>query len=246
MTMKLAELIALLKSVSRDGKNLPYVGPISSTRPTAATWLKIKITASTKLDTSSKAAIASLFPKHLEWYQDLASIFFSNTNPVTYPASIIHVKEAIESGIHPLPPFYKTFVVGAIDVIFAVDNKRLAIVKALGLQSDTDIDFLNKWYEADTADSKTFYQTYEGYTGIKTPNTIDHRYLKKDVKYIMVLWLEITSVYSVKVSIMESIVDQASTTLNEDLRQMIRTLSSLGLVGADNDVILHALNSVMG
>lgn len=196
-----------------------------------------------ELDTSSRAAIASLFPQRLEWYQDLASIFFSNTNPVTHPAGIIHAKEAIESGIRPLPPFYKTFVVCAIDVILAVDNERLAIVKALGLQSDTDIGFLNKWYEADAADSKTFYQTYEGYAGIETPHTIDHRYLKEDVKYIMVLWLEIASVCGVKVPVMESIVDQASTALNEDLRQTGRTLSSLGLFGADNDVILRALTA---
>ncbi|KAI3469766.1 hypothetical protein Pfo_026429 [Paulownia fortunei] len=187
-----------------------------------------------------------LSSKHLEWYQGLALILFSNTNLITYHAGFILVKEAIENGISPLPPFYKTFVVGAIDVILAVDNERLAIIKALGLQFDTDIGFLNKWYEADAADSKTFYQTYEGYTGIETPDTIDHRYLKEDVKYIMVLWLDISSVYGVKVPIMESIVDQASTTLNEDLRQTGRTLSSLGLAGADNDVILRALNGVVG
>ncbi|XP_062088622.1 uncharacterized protein LOC133795182 [Humulus lupulus] len=205
---------------------------------------QIEIATSKKLHTTTKAAIAALFPQRLEWYQDLASIFFSNVNPVAHPAGILRAREAIESGVRPLPLFYKECIPAAIGVVLAVDEERLAIVKALGLQSNTDIGYSKAWYGTDAPDSKTFFETYEGYATIEAPSSINHRYIKEDVKYIMVLWVQIAVVCGVKVPVMEYIIDQASNAVNEDLRHTGRSLASLGLEGADKDAILRALNGM--
>lgn len=87
-----------------------------------------------------------------------------------------------------------------------------------------------------------FYQNFAGYADIATPDTIHHRYLKEDVKHIMVLWEEIALVCGFKVPAMTSNINEASAALNKNLRETGRNLSKLGLDGADGKEILRVLS----
>lgn len=186
--------------------------------------------------------ISTLFPNRLEWYPNIASIFFSNANPVAHPAGILNAKEAIQCRLRPLPNFYGKFVAEAIERVNSVDAERLAIVRALGLKSETDFDYSKKWYGTDAPGPREFYEIFEGYADIETPTTMNHRYLTEDVKYIMVPWVAIAKICNVDVKTMESIVHEASRVLEENLSQTGRTLRSMGLDGAGPEEILRALN----
>ncbi|KAA3503407.1 vitopine synthase [Agrobacterium vitis] len=206
---------------------------------------RIAIAASGKIDANVKGTVELLFPQSVEWYQDLASIFFSNTNPVSRPVGLIKARAYLVSGGCPPPLFYKTLVASAIDWVLAIDYERLVIVEALGLESDTHLGFFEKWFELKAADLTTVFQNYEGCTKIHTPNPIDLRYLEDDVKYNMVLWVEIASACGIKVPVMEAILVHASAAFCYEFRKNGRTLSSLGLTNASKDVILARLNGVV-
>lgn len=201
-----------------------------------------EISASEDLSSASKDRISTLFPNRLEWYPNIASIFFSNANPVAHPAGILNAKEAIQCRLRPLPNFYGKFVAEAIERVNSVDAERLAIVRALGLKSETDFDYSKKWYGTDAPGPREFYEIFEGYADIETPTTMNHRYLTEDVKYIMVPWVAIAKICNVDVKTMESIVHEASRVLEENLSQTGRTLRSMGLDGAGPEEILRALN----
>ncbi|MCZ7448131.1 NAD/NADP-dependent octopine/nopaline dehydrogenase family protein [Rhizobium rhizogenes] len=189
-----------------------------------------------------KSRLGAIFPNQLQWYRDVASIFFSNTNPCAHPPGIIEAKDMIERGINPLPKFYRYFVPRAIERVIAVDNERLAIVEALGLESDTDFGYSKKWYGGEANNSKVFYETFAGYAEINTPTTVHHRYLTEDVKHIMVLWVQIAEVAGVQVPTMKSIITETSEILKENLFETGRTLASVNLGGADRYAIVNALN----
>ncbi|MGV1897791.1 NAD/NADP octopine/nopaline dehydrogenase family protein [Agrobacterium vitis] len=206
---------------------------------------QIAVAASKEIGARFTGAIAKFFPQRIEWYQDLASIFFSNIYPVIRPVGIIKAKEDIKSGKRPPPHFYKTLAADAIDQILAIDSERLGIAKALGIESDTNSGFLKKWFEEDAVDLKTFFQTYEGRAIIGPPNPIDLGYLEEDVKYNMALWIEIASVCGVEVPTMASTLDQASAAFDYDFRRNGTTLRSLGLADAEKEVIRDRLNGVV-
>ncbi|MDX0654385.1 vitopine synthase [Sinorhizobium medicae] len=188
--------------------------------------------------------LAALFPNPLQWYRCPASIFLSNTNPVAHPPGILAARGAIESGVRPLPKFYGGFVANAIEEVLAIDDERLAIVAALGLESESDFGYCKKWYGGEAPDSKQFYQTYEGYAAVETPPSMNHRYLTEDVKHIMVLWVEIARLCQVAVPRMEGVIEAASDVLGENLLQTGRTLRSIGLVNATPSAVLNALRGL--
>ncbi|NTI26715.1 vitopine synthase (plasmid) [Rhizobium rhizogenes] len=191
-----------------------------------------------------KGRFEVLFPNPPQWYQHPASIFFSNTNPVAHPAGILAARGSIEQGILPIPKFYRQFVPQAITRVIAIDEERLAIADALGLESETDFEYSKKWYGGHASNAKEFYENYEGYAEIETPKTMNHRYLIEDVKHILVLWVEIAEAIGVQVPEMKSVVQEASDVLNEDLSRTGRGLSSLNLGDANANAIVRALNGV--
>ncbi|ACM39698.1 MULTISPECIES: vitopine synthase [Rhizobium/Agrobacterium group] len=201
-----------------------------------------EVAATSLLSNDLTSRFEALFPNRLQWYKDAASIFFSNTNPVVHPPGILVAKDAIENGMSPLPKFYREFVPAAIERVQELDNERLEIIAALGLESETGFTYSKKWYGGQATEWKEFFETYEGYAEVGTPTTMHHRYLTEDVKHIMVLWVQIAEVAGVQVPAMKSVIKEAGNVLYEDLFMTGRTLASMNLGGANPYRIVDALN----
>ena len=159
---------------------------------------------------------------------------FANINAIMHPAGMLGTAGWIEkSGGDFL--WYREGVTPAIGAwIDAVDGERLAIVKSLGLKP---LRFVEIFYQAglttaEARDSGSAYQAiHESGPNmtIKSPPSLEHRYIREDIGYGLVPMAEIGRLLGVKTPVMDALITLGSTALGVDFRSMGLTLEKMGL-----------------
>ncbi len=240
----------LRTSMSKDRMPNLILGTVSSpfasrTRKNgriAITRIKnqLEIAASRHVSTSSRNNLACLFPQRLVWYPDLASIFFSNVNPVIHPATMLVSRELIANS-DPRPLFYEKCMPAAEQRILAVDNERCMLAKALGLRTKTLYEYFLAWYTPEAKSYMDSVNSTPSYKGRRAPS-FNHRYLTEDLKHVLILVHEIAAKTTVPVPNINWIINEANTALNENLLKTGTSLRSLNLENASADQIVEWLN----
>jgi len=161
---------------------------------------------------------------------------FANINAIMHPAGILGNAGWIEkSGGDFL--YYREGITPAIGAwIDAVDAERLAIIRLLGLQPLRFVDIFHQSGLTTTAarDSGSAYQAIhesEPNFTIKSPPSLDHRYIREDVGYGLVPMAEIGKLLAVKTPVMDALITLASTALGVDFHREGLTLGKMGLAG---------------
>jgi opine dehydrogenase len=159
---------------------------------------------------------------------------FSNINAIMHPAGILGNAGWIEkTGGDFL--YYREGITPAIGTwIDAVDSERLAIVRLLGLQP---LRFVDIFYQAGltTATARESGSAYraihesEANFTIKSPPSLDHRYIREDVGYGLVPMAAIGKLLGVKTPVTDALITLASTALGVDFRREGLTLEKMGL-----------------
>jgi opine dehydrogenase len=165
---------------------------------------------------------------------------FSNINAIMHPAGMLGNAGWIEkSGGDFL--YYREGITPAIGAwIDAVDAERLAIVRLLGLQP---LRFVDIFYQAGLTttaarDSGSAYQAIhesEPNFTIKSPPSLDHRYIREDVGYGLVPMAAIGNLIDVKTPVMDALITLASTALGVDFHREGLTLEKMGLAGLNSE-----------
>ncbi|MGE5218865.1 MAG: NAD/NADP octopine/nopaline dehydrogenase family protein [Chloroflexota bacterium] len=159
---------------------------------------------------------------------------FSNINAIMHPAGMLGNAGWIEKtggdflwyreGITPV-------IGGWID---AVDDERLAIVRALGLMP---FRFVDIFYQAglttvagrDSGSAYRAIQESEPNRTIKSPPSLDHRYIREDVGYGLVPMAEVGKLMGIETPVMDALITLASAALGTDFRSEGLTLEKMGL-----------------
>ncbi len=159
---------------------------------------------------------------------------FANINAIMHPAGILGNAGWIEkTGGDFL--YYREGVTPAIGAwIDAVDRERLEIVSRLGLAPLRFVDIFHQagLTTAEARDSGSAYQAIhnsEPNFTIKSPPSLDHRYIREDVGYGLVPMAEIAKLLGVKTPVMDALITLASTALGSDFRTEGLTLEKMGL-----------------
>src|SRR6266404_830815 len=160
----------------------------------------------------------------------------SNINAIMHPAGMLGNAGWIEkSGGKFL--YYREGITPAIGAwIDEVDNERLAIVRVLGLKPLRFIDIFHQagLTTTEARDSGSAYQAIHesgANSTIKSPPSLDHRYIREDVGYGLVPMAEIGKLLDVKTPTMDALITLASTALGVDFRSEGLTLEKMGLAG---------------
>ncbi len=157
----------------------------------------------------------------------------SNINAIMHPAGMLGNAGRIEQGEDFC--FYSQGITPAIArLIAAVDRERLDIVKRLGLKP---LSFVEIFYQAGlTSDnaraSGSVYRAIhesEPNKAIRSPGSLDHRYLKEDVGYGLVPMAEIGGLAGSKTPVIDSLITLASELNRVDYRAEGLTLEKMGL-----------------
>ena len=177
---------------------------------------------------------------------------FSNINAIMHPAGMLGNAGWIEkSGGDFL--WYRDGITPSIGAwIDAVDSERLEIVRLLGLKPLRFVDIFHQagLTTAAARDSGSAYEAIhnsEANFTIKSPPTLDHRYIREDVGYGLVPMAEIGKLLGVKTPVMDALITLASTALGADFRQEGLTLGKMGLAGiAPRTVAEYCFRRILG
>ncbi|MGH7798836.1 MAG: NAD/NADP octopine/nopaline dehydrogenase family protein [Candidatus Binatia bacterium] len=161
----------------------------------------------------------------------------SNINAIMHPAGMLGNTGWIEKSGGDFLWYYEGITPAIGKWIDAVDAERLAIVRALGLEPLRFVDIFHQagLTTASARGSGSAYQAIhdsEPNMTIKSPPSLDHRYIKEDVGYGLVPMAEIGKLLGVKTPVMDALITLACTALSADFRADGLTLEKMGLAGA--------------
>jgi opine dehydrogenase len=172
---------------------------------------------------------------------------FSNINAIMHPAGMLGNAGWIEKTGGDFC-YYREGITPAIAAwIEEIDKERLEIVKRLGLKP---VRFVDIFYQAGLPSeaARTSGSAYRAISesepnrNIKSPATLDHRYIKEDVGYGLVPMAEIGRLLGVKTPVIDALITLASVISRTDYRSEGLTLEKMGLAGtrpADLSMVLR-------
>jgi opine dehydrogenase len=193
-----------------------------------------------KHTTSLVNDIQAVFP-NIVAAENVLETGFSNINAIMHPAGMLGNTGWIEkTGGDFL--WYREGVTPAIGAwVDAVDGERMAIVKSLGLKP---LRFVDIFYQAGltTAEARDSGSAYRAIhesgpnMTIKSPPSLDHRYIREDIGYGLVPMAEIGKLLGTETPVMDALITLASSALGVNFRTAGLTLERMGLarVKAEN------------
>ncbi len=162
---------------------------------------------------------------------------FSNINAIMHPAGMVGNAGWIEkTGGDFL--FYREGITCAVaEWIGKVDEERVQIVERLGLAPLSFVDIFHRaGLTSDEARrSGSIYRAINESAPnrtIKSPPTLNHRYINEDVGYGLVPMAEIGGIVGVETPVMDALVLLASVANRIDYRREGLTLEKMGLLGS--------------
>jgi opine dehydrogenase len=172
---------------------------------------------------------------------------FSNINAIMHPAGMLGNAGWIEKTTGDFLWYYEGITPAIGKWIDAVDAERLAIVRALDLEPLTFVDIFHMAGLTSDAGRKSgsayqaIHQSEPNMT-IKSPPSLDHRYIREDIGYGLVPMVEIGKLLGIKTPVMDALITLASTALGTDLRAEGLTLEKMGLAGVTAESLSTVLN----
>ncbi|MFQ5912090.1 MAG: NAD/NADP octopine/nopaline dehydrogenase family protein [Nitrospinota bacterium] len=186
-----------------------------------------------------------LFP-NLRPASNVLETGFMNINAVIHPPGVLMNAGWIEfTGGDVL--FYKESITPAVArVIEEVDAERLAVAGRLGLRLPAFIDyFCEAGLTTEAARrSRSVYRAMQE-SGpnrtIKSPSSLDHRYVHEDVGYGLMPMSEFGRLVGVSTPAMDSLITLASIAQNKDYRREGLTLARMGVEGLSPEELLASV-----
>jgi len=196
--------------------------------------------------------ISAVFPSIVA-AENVIDTGFSNINAIMHPAGMLGNAGWIEkTGGNFL--YYREGITPAIAAwIEAVDRERLEIVKCLKLEPMRFVDIFHRaGLTSDEARaSGSVYQAInesEPNRSIKSPPTLDHRYIREDIGYGLVPMAEIGRIFGIQTPVMDALITLGSTALGIDFRNAGLTLEKMGLNRAKpqqlQDVLMNGFDAL--
>lgn len=167
-------------------------------------------------------------------------IGLDNIGSIFHPAVVLFNAATIER--QESFYFYRDMTPQIADFIERLDNERIEIGKAYGINLMSVKDWICYAYPSTSGDSLCDrMKNNPAYHDIKAPGSIFTRQLTEDIPTGLLPMRELARVAKVETPIINSIISIISTLLNVDFIHDGRTLSNLGLEGLDKKGIISKL-----
>ncbi|MBM4018351.1 MAG: hypothetical protein FJ288_08515 [Planctomycetes bacterium] len=154
-----------------------------------------------------------------------------NIGAVFHPAITILNAGRIED-THGDFEYYVEGVTPAVaSVLEAVDRERVAVAAALGIRANTAREWLYLAYDAAGKTLLDAMRANPGYSGIRSPGTIQHRYISEDVPASLVPLASIGEMFGVPTPAIRAVITLASAMHGADYWAEGRTVDRLGIRG---------------
>ena len=178
--------------------------------------------------------------------------------------NLVPMKNIFETGLegggamlHPIPSFmninkidsnesfdyYMEGVTPSIaKLILSADSERLAVCNALGLEVPSLVDSLKKTYNLSFDDLYELIQHNKPYGGVKSPSSVNHRFMVEDVTSGIVPLASIGKQLNVETPILNAFIDIASVISGKDFWLEGRTVDKLDMDGKTLEEIMQMIS----
>lgn len=198
-----------------------------------------------KLTDKALAVLSNVYPK-LERSSSILETGLSNGNSVLH-APIL----ALNAGWAEQPEmeflFYWQGCTEAVGrVVEGVENERLALGKALGINLSPIKELLLKYYGHQGAKGETLTEVLRlnpAYEWDYAPKTLQHRFFLEDIPYGMIPMESLGKTLKVPTPLITAIIEIASRLTNKDFRSEGRDLRKLGLQGICKEDLLERVRT---
>jgi len=174
-----------------------------------------------------------LFPA-LVPVRHVMEVALNNGNPITHPGASLLNAGQIEAAKGDFFLYGQGMTPGVTRVIEAVDQERIAVGRAVGLELVTNAERLVR--VGLSRPSADLYETYcnsEVLPAVKGPSGIMDRYLTEDIPFGLVLWSSLARTLGVATPCIEGLIEIGSALCEKDFRARGITVERLGIDGLD-------------
>lgn len=185
--------------------------------------------------------VRDVYPQ-MEAARNVMQTILQNSNPVIHPAITLLNAGLIERTNGGFLFYEQGVTTGVGRLIEALDDERVAIGAALGLDilPDPELGCLQGYMTEATYD--TGYINAPGFRGIGAQPSLDHRYLNEDVGYGLVFMKRLGQQIGVETPTINAVIQLASMVMKKDyLREAPRTPETLGIAGLSSEELTAAL-----
>jgi opine dehydrogenase len=189
--------------------------------------------------------VSELYPA-IKPAKNVMETAFLNINAIEHPPMTLLNAGWVESTGGDFYIYYEGTSPAVGRVIDAVDGERMALAKALSVPTKSFVEMFHAagYTSAHAVEIGTAYQALQESPPnryVKSPASLDHRYVHEDVGYGLVPWVELGDLVGVGTPTMDSLVGLASVMNERDYTREGLTLKKLGLT----DVSPEHLNSFL-
>lgn len=152
----------------------------------------------------------------------------NNINPILHPTPVLLNIGMIDRK-QPFLFYLEGITPGIAEVIEQLDEERVNIGEALGIEMKTSVNWLQTFYNTK---SKNIYQAVQennAYKEIKAPKTLYNRFLFEDIPMGLIPMLEIGELAGVQAPKMRAIFELSKTILGEKILKDARNLHNLDI-----------------
>jgi opine dehydrogenase len=161
-----------------------------------------------------------------------------NFNAMMHPAPTVLNTSLIESGRDWL--YYWDGITPTIGAfVEEMDQERLAVARAFGLQLESIREWYKNTYGADGKTLSEAVKKNKAYEKVQGQKTLHTRYLLEDIPMGLVPMVSLGKMLGVSVTRMETIIKLGEFLIGKDLTTTGRTLENLGLAGMRAEDILR-------
>lgn len=165
---------------------------------------------------------------------------FHNVGSIFHSGVFLFNAAAIERGSKFY--FYQDATPTIVDFIKQLDEERIALGKAYGINLLTVEEWILKTYPDSVG--KNLYELMRSnpaYYKIRAPSSLDSRYINEDIPYGLVPYVSFGKAAGLKMPLMTSLINLSCALLKRDFWIEGRTLAKMGFAGKTPDEILSML-----
>ena len=227
-----------------DFGTLPYaVRIIEDGRIAVYNRLKAGCVMATMPSNQNDAVYELLHPVHdcLEKAKNIFQTCLQNANPMLHPC-ITTLNAARIEGPDDFFFYEEGVTPGVGRLLKAIDEERMALGAALGLQieSDPHISIRQGYLTEENYDHA--YAAAPGFTGIKAQTQLDYRYYNEDAGFGLVLWVDLADRLGLEIPNIRAMLQIVSAIMGRDYKaEKARTMETLGLADYSMEELLQIL-----
>lgn len=184
------------------------------------------------------AAVNQLFPQFFA----MDNVFFTsmnNPNFVIHPSSVLLNVSRIEL-MGPYKSAHYDVTPSMARIMHGVDNEKMAIAKALGLETVSVIDVLKRFYGVEGENIYEVLHNVPAYKVQHTPGDVKRdRYISEDVPYGLITLASLARQLGVECPTITTLISLATLINEEDYWSYGRKLDDLGLEGKSAEQMIE-------